>query len=286
MKGPSATGSATGPSATGPPEPAPAADGREAAYRALAGTGSVMTRLVSAYGNPDPFEWFDGGRTGQSLFAAMALHITGQRISASAAFTLFDRITAAAAGIPDPDAILALGAGRLRALGLSWAKAQCLTELASRQASGLIDIENMNALADGAVIGALTAVPGIGLWSAQAFLLRQLRRPDVMPAGDTGIRRAIAREWNLTGPPTARQVRDRSAAWAPYRSYAAALLWKSLRPPGEPSDPKARALARTARTVRALRVVDIASAPPQEMGHISHKLDGAVRDVERLGRRG
>lgn len=238
------------PPATGPSDLASAARSRQAAYRALARTEPVMARLAGGYGHPDPFEWFDGGRTGQSLFAAMALHITGQRISASAAFTLFDRITAAARGTPDADRLLALGADRLRALGLSWAKAQCLTELAGRQASGLINLENMSTLTDDEVVSALTSVPGIGLWSAQAFLVRQLRRPDVLPAGDTGIRRAIAREWNLAAPPTARLTRDRAAPWAPYRSYAAALLWKSLRPPGELSDPKARALARTTQTTR------------------------------------
>jgi DNA-3-methyladenine glycosylase II len=206
-----------------------------------------VARLVSVYGHPDPFEWSDGGRTGSSPFAAMVLHITGQRISAAAAFTVFDRITAAGGNIPGPETLLALGADPLRALGLSRAKAGCLVELASRQAAGIIDLENMGALSDDEVTSALTAVPGIGLWSAQAFLVRQLRRPDILPAGDTGIRRAIAREWRLAGPPTPRQVQDRAAAWAPYRSYAAALLWRSLRPPGEPSDPKARALASAAR---------------------------------------
>jgi 3-methyladenine DNA glycosylase/8-oxoguanine DNA glycosylase len=223
-----------------------AADAAKDAYLALTNTEPVMTRLVSVYGQPDPFEWFDGGRTGTSMFAAMVLHIAGQRISAAAAFTIFDRIMAAG-GVPRPDVLLTLGAVRLRALGLSEAKASCLLELARRQAAGLIDLEDMSALTDDEVISVLTAIPGIGLWSAQAFLLRQLRRPDVLPAGDTGVRRAISHEWRLANLPTTRQVRDMSAAWAPYRSYAAALLWRSLRPPGEPSDPKARALARRTR---------------------------------------
>lgn len=205
-----------------------------------------MARLIRTYGCPDPFEWPDGGRTGQSRFAAMALHVTGQRISAAAAFTVFDRIAASAAGVPGPDAILALGADGLRGLGLSWAKARALTELAARQASGRVDLEHMDGLPDDEVVGALTAVPGIGLWSAQAFLVRQLHRPDVLPAADPGIREAMAREWELPARPAPREARDRAEAWAPFRSYAAALLWKSLRPPGEISDPKARALARRA----------------------------------------
>jgi DNA-3-methyladenine glycosylase II len=216
------------------------------AYQVLAAVEPALARLVGVYGQPDPFEWFDGGRTGSSLFAAMVLHITGQRISAAAAFTIFDRITAISGRIPSPDTLLTLGEHQLRTLGLSGAKARSLTELARRQADGCIDLENMDALDDDEVVSALTAVTGIGLWSAQAFLLRQLRRPDVLPAGDTGIRRAVAREWHLGRPPTPGQVRDRAVAWAPYRSYAAALLWRSLQPPGEPSDPKARALARQA----------------------------------------
>jgi 3-methyladenine DNA glycosylase/8-oxoguanine DNA glycosylase len=226
--------------------------GHQVGYWFLAATDPVFSRLAGVYGHPDPFEWFDGGRTGASLFAAMVLHITGQRISAAAAFTVFDRIAEASGGIPGPDALLALGTGRLRALGLSGTKAACLLELARRQAAGLVDLENMGALSDGEVTAALTDIPGIGLWSAQAFLLRQLRRPDVLPAEDTGIRRAIGREWHLGSPPTSRQARERAVAWTPYRSYAAALLWRSLRPPGEPSDPKARALAKAGRAARPL----------------------------------
>ena len=214
------------------------------AYQVLAGAEPVFSRLVDAYGQPDPFEWFDGGRTGRSLFAAMVLHITGQSISASAAFTVYDRVAAASGGIPGADALLSLGEVELRALGLSGTKARGLLELARRQAAGTIDLEDMAALSDGEVIAALTAVPGIGLWSAQAFLVRQLHRPDVLPAADNRIRLAMAREWRLEHTPTPGQAGDRAVAWKPYRSYAAALLWRSLRPPGEPADPKARALAR------------------------------------------
>ena len=96
------------------------------------------------------------------------------------------------------------------------------------------------------MIAALTAVRGIGLWSAQTFLIHQLHRPDVLPAGDGGIRRALRDAWNREELPTVNEIRDRAAAWAPYRSYAAAILWRSLRPANEPSDPKARALNRQA----------------------------------------
>jgi 3-methyladenine DNA glycosylase/8-oxoguanine DNA glycosylase len=97
-------------------------------------------------------------------------------------------------------------------------------------------------------------VHGIGLWSAQTFLIHQLHRPDVLPAGDGGIRRAIQQAWELDELPAVNEVRDRAAGWAPYRSYAAALLWRSLRPADEPSDPKARALSREAKDDRLAHV--------------------------------
>jgi DNA-3-methyladenine glycosylase II len=221
---------------------------RRTAYQFLSAGEPVFARLTLDYGHPDPFEWFDGGRTGGSMFAAMVLHVTGQRISAAAAFTVFDRVAGVAGGIPQAAALLSLGREGLRALGLPGAKADCLLALSRQQADGTVDLEDMQALGDGEVVAALTAIPGIGLWSAQAFLLRQLRRPDVLPAGDTGIRRAVAGAWALASVPTPGQVEGRAAAWAPYRSYASALLWKSLRPPDELSDPKARALARASGT--------------------------------------
>lgn len=97
----------------------PAAD---AAYLALGAVDDVLARLIGVYGQPDPFEWFDGGRTSRSRFAAMVLHVTSQRISAEAAFSVFDRITSAGGAIPGPDTVLALGADRLRSLGLSGSK--------------------------------------------------------------------------------------------------------------------------------------------------------------------
>ncbi|MFJ8613539.1 DNA-3-methyladenine glycosylase family protein [Streptomyces sp. NPDC093675] len=213
-------------------------------YARLAAKEKVFADLVSEYGRPDPFVWFDGGRTGSSLFAAMLLHMVGQRISAVAAFTVYDRISEAVGGLPTPEGVLALGADRLRGLGLSPAKADYVTDLARHQAARTVDLQAMSGLDDDAVIDALTSVKGVGRWSAQAFLMRQLRRPDVLPAEDEGIRRAVRARWSLTHLPTVGEVRKMSADWSPYRSFASALLWKSLYPPGEASDPKERAVLR------------------------------------------
>lgn len=218
-------------------------------YRVLSGREPVLAGLVDTYGYPPPFEWHDGGRTGDSQFAAMLLHIVGQQISASVAFRVYDRVAAACGGIPSAAAVLTLQARRLEAAGLSRAKASYITALARAQADGVIDIEAMGDLEDAQVIAQLTAIHGIGLWSAQTFLIHNLARPDVLPAGDLGIRRACAGLWTMSSLPSPGAVKTLSTGWAPYRSYASALLWRSLAPAGEESDPKARALQRNAASV-------------------------------------
>ena len=87
---------------------------------------------------------------------------------------------------------------------------------------------------------ALTPVRGIGVWSAGTFLIHNMRRPDVLPACDLGLRLAVQAQWHRDRLPAPGQVRCQAAAWAPWPSYAAALLWRSLRPASEASDPKER----------------------------------------------
>src|ERR1700733_4709910 len=213
------------------------------AYLRLGHQEPVFDRLIAIYGPPAPFDWHDGGRTGASQFAAMLLHIVGQQISAAVAFHVYDRVAAACGGIPSATAILGVGAPALRAAGLSSAKVPYVPALAKAQSNGVIDIEAMTDRNDATIIAELTAIRGIGLWSAQTFLIHNLARPDVLPSGDLGIRRAVAAQWQLVELPSARAVSDCAQGWAPYRSYAAALLWRSLAPVGAESDPKARAIA-------------------------------------------
>jgi 3-methyladenine DNA glycosylase/8-oxoguanine DNA glycosylase len=216
----------------------------ERAYRALSARDPVLARIVTTYGHVPAFEWHDGGRTGSSLFAAMLLHILGQRISAVAAFVIYDRIATVAGRVPAPEDVQAIGVDGLRGFGLSLTKAGYVLALADAQAFGRIDIEHLGDLDDAQVLAHLTSMRGIGLWSAQTFLIHNLSRPDVLPADDLGLRAAIRGLWDLDRMPTPGEVRTRGQGWAPYRSYAAALLWRSLRPPGEPSDQKERALSK------------------------------------------
>jgi DNA-3-methyladenine glycosylase II len=214
------------------------------AHRALAAQEPVFRRLLAVYGPQDPFVWHDGGRTGDSYFAAMVVHILGQRVSMVVAFTVYDRIVAALGGLPTPVGLIALGAQRLHELGLSATKADYLLDLAARQLDGRLDVEHLDRLSDGEVVVALTAVRGVGRWTAEMFLMRQLKRPDVLPADDLGVRTAVQLAWPTPELPRPGAVRRRAVDWSPYRSVAAALLWRSLKPAGEISDPKERALYR------------------------------------------
>jgi len=201
------------------------------AYRALEQADPVLGRLVDTADRPDPFifyDSYDGGRTGGDNFAAMVLHILGQQISTTVAFAIYDRLTASLGGKPTPHGVLAAGTEAIRQLGASRSKASYLADLAERVASGQLDIQHMDHLTDQQAVEALIAVKGVGQWTAEMFLLHQLHRADILPAGDLGIRNAVRRAWRLETVPSIEDVRARGQAWAPYRSYASALLWRSL----------------------------------------------------------
>jgi DNA-3-methyladenine glycosylase II len=200
------------------------------AYDDLAGRDPVLARLIGEHGHPDPFGWHDEGRIGSSMFAAMLLHIVGQQISTLVAFAIYDRISAATGGIPTPEAITALGREGLRACGMSRAKADYALALAEAETDGTLDIEHLDGLGDDEIVARLTAVRGIGAWSAEMFMVFNLGRSDVLPAGDLGIRKAVQLNWELERLPSPKEVKARGAAWTPWRTYAGALLWRSLRP--------------------------------------------------------
>ena len=200
------------------------------AYDQLLGQDPVLRKISAAYGRPDPFAWDDGGRTTGSKFAAMLLHIVSQQISTKVAFALFDRIHEAAGGTAEPLAIVALGPERIHALGVSRAKASYVVGLAQMQLSGVLDVNQLDELNDEDAVRTLTAARGVGQWTAEMFLIAQLHREDILPAGDLGIRHAVMAAGAFPALPTIDEVRAFGAAWTPLRTYAATLLWASLRP--------------------------------------------------------
>lgn len=183
-----------------------------------------MARLAEIAEKHNPFEWPEEV-TGPSRFPALVLHIIGQQISIAAACTMFARLTAITGDQP-PNArqILALPTATLRTIGITNHKAWSIHALAHKVDEGSLQLENLDALSDAEVTETLTAVPGIGNWTAQMFLIHQMRRPDVFPAGDIRLRKAIERTYRLPTTPSVSDVTRLSRAWQPFRTYATAAL--------------------------------------------------------------
>jgi len=201
----------------------------DAMYDALVARDPVLRRIAEEHGRPDPFTWDGQGPTGNRSFAALLLHVIGQQISTAVALVLFARLETAVGGQVDPAGVAELGPDGVRALGVSGAKSAAIVGLAEMQLAGVLDTDQLGELDGEQAMAALTAARGVGPWTAQMFLIHQLRRPDVLPAGDLGIRQAVERAWALPSLPTIDQVHDRGIGWSPQRTCAAALLWASLR---------------------------------------------------------
>ncbi len=163
-------------------------------------------------------------------YGALVRAIVGQQLSTKAARAIFERLTDRYGGrTPTPAQVLADDPDELRlAAGLSRAKTAYLRSLAEHVARGELELERLDQLSDEEVIAELVAVKGIGLWSAQMFLMFQLDRPDVLPVGDLGIRRAIQRWWELEDLPDAATSERIAEPWRPLRTLACRCLWRSL----------------------------------------------------------
>lgn len=163
-------------------------------------------------------------------YGALVRAIVGQQLSTKAARSIFLRLTAQFDGrTPTPEQVLAAEPEALRAAaGLSRAKVSYLRSLAEHALSGELELERLDELPDDDVIAELVAVKGIGVWSAHMFLMFHLDRPDVLPVGDLGIRRAIELAYRLDGLPEAPEMERLAEPWRPHRTLACRYLWRSL----------------------------------------------------------
>lgn len=161
---------------------------------------------------------------------AMLESIVWQQLSGRAAATIFTRFVALfpSGRFPTPEEILAVPPATLRAVGLSRQKASYIRDVCHRAATGAVDFDRLETMSDEDVIGTLTAIKGIGRWSAEMFLMFRLHRPDVLPVGDLGIVKAIQRAYGLRRRPTASKMLAIGEGWRPYRSVASWYLWASL----------------------------------------------------------
>ena len=162
-------------------------------------------------------------------FNSLARSIVYQQLSGKAAGTIFGRVLEAANLDPlTPEAVLKISPERLRAAGLSQQKAAYIRDLAEKTREGLVDFSRLSGLADDDVIAHLTQVKGVGVWTVQMLLMFALKRPDVLPVADLGIRKAMQRAYGLETPPKPKEMEAIAEKWRPYRSVACWYLWRSL----------------------------------------------------------
>jgi DNA-3-methyladenine glycosylase II len=164
-------------------------------------------------------------------YAFLVRTITGQQVSTRAAAAIYERLMEPFGGRPPtPEEVLAQDPDELRtAAGLSRAKTTYLRSLAEHVLDGSLELGRLSRLPDDQVMAELVAVKGIGEWSAHIFLMFQLERPDVLPVGDLGIRRAIMLAYGLDKLPGPAQVEAIAEPWRPHRTLACLFLWRSLR---------------------------------------------------------
>ena len=191
---------------------------------ALAASDPAMAKLIETYGDLGPP--MDLG----DVYGSLVRGIVGQQLSVRAAQAIHGRLLERYGGrVPTPAEILAEDGDEFRAsIGLSHAKVRYLRSLAEHELAGELDGERLAAMSDEEVTATVTAVTGIGAWSADMLLMFTLHRPDVLASGDLGIRRAIERLYGLPGLPTIREVDAIGEKWRPHRTLACRYLWASL----------------------------------------------------------
>jgi DNA-3-methyladenine glycosylase II len=162
--------------------------------------------------------------------SALVGAIVSQQLSTKAAATIFGRFLALFPGgeIRGAAAIAAIDDGALRGVGLSGQKVGYVRDLCGRIADGRLRLDELDALPDDDVIERLTSVKGFGRWTAEMFLMFRLHRPDVLPADDLGIVKAVQKLYGLRKTPDAKRILRIGEAWRPYRSVASWYLWQSL----------------------------------------------------------
>ena len=187
-------------------------------------TDPKLAEVIAAGDGADVFAW-EKARPWHSPFEALVRAIAGQQISTYAAAAIYGRLVLLAGDPLTPSSVLARSTEELRAVGLSARKVVYLRDLAQRALDGRLEIDRLDELPDDEVRAQLVAVAGIGQWSADMFLLFQLRRPDVFPAGDLGIRKAVQLLDGLDAMPSERGATARAQRWSPYRSLATRYLF-------------------------------------------------------------
>ncbi len=200
----------------------------KAARAELAASDPAMAKLIERLGDRSAAKRRRGAPK-PDAYGALLRTIVGQQLSAKAARTIYERVLSIYGGVtPSPKQILATDETDLRGAGLSGRKVSYIRDLAAHVQSGELELDRLEQLSDEEVIEEISAVRGLGRWSAEMFLIFHLERPDVISGGDLGIRKAIQNELGMEEMPTPSEVEEIGERWSPHRSLASIYLWESL----------------------------------------------------------
>jgi DNA-3-methyladenine glycosylase II len=174
-------------------------------------------------------QW-DAARRPKGHFRALVIAIINQQLSGKAADTIQKRFEALFPGksFPEPKDVLKVHPRKMGSVGLSTMKVSFIRDLAKKILDGTVDFKKMKRWTDEEVIEHLTAVKGIGRWTAEMFLMFSLGREDVFSYGDLGLRNAMQKLYRLRKQPSPKRAEKISLLWKPYRSLASRYLWASL----------------------------------------------------------
>ncbi|MFF1632503.1 DNA-3-methyladenine glycosylase family protein [Leifsonia sp. NPDC058248] len=196
----------------------------EEAAQFLADRDPVIARLREEDGPPHvPFP-------PETPFAGLVRGITSQQIGGAAATAIHGRLIAALGGEVTPERMLTLSDATLRTVGLSGAKVLSLRDLSAKVSSGQVELtpRALEHRTDDEIVAQLSAVRGIGRWSAEMFLIFQLGRLDVWPTGDLAVRKGFGLAWGIPTP-TPKELEPLGEPFRPYRTIAAWYCWVSAR---------------------------------------------------------
>jgi len=183
----------------------------------------IMRRVIPAH----PEVWL---QSRGNPFVTLARSIVGQQISVKAAESVWQRVLLRCGRRLTPTGVMKTGLTSLRECGLSQRKAEYVLDLAGHFKTRVVQPQRWTDMDDEAVIKELSAIRGIGRWTAEMFLIFNLQRPDVLPLDDVGLLKAISLHY-YSGEPVSRfEAREVAQAWEPWRTVATWYLWRSLDP--------------------------------------------------------
>jgi DNA-3-methyladenine glycosylase II len=195
---------------------------------AVAAVSRADPMLAAFIRRAGPYET-RGGRSGEGdYFGSLASAIVFQQLAGRAAAAIHRRVVEAIGGRMTAEALLAAPEQTLRGAGLSGNKMAALKDLAAKTLDGTVPLDGIEALPDDEIVARLTAVRGIGRWTAEMFLIFELRRPDVWPVDDLGVRNGWSLIHDLPKMPTPRELEAAGEPFRPYRSTVALYCWHAV----------------------------------------------------------